>query len=86
MDEIGGDIEEIKGKLKEIEEKIYIHFDALQNNLKIFNNYFSDYSNKLYGVSWLLAYDDEGIKESKKEFGFEFTNLEGNVGSGKKRV
>lgn len=70
-----------------MEDELFVIMQALDANLKefdnklaVFNQFFSDYSRKLYDENFILSYDkdDELIK-------FHTTNIEGNQGSGKKQ-
>lgn len=58
--------------------------DAIDDKIKNFNHFFSDYCDKLYGEKYLLAYN-ENWKEEKK-FPVSIASLGGNVGTGKKKA
>lgn len=58
--------------------------DSLDEKIKIFNLFFSDYCDKLYGEKYLLAYN-ENWKEEKK-FPISIASLGGKVGTGKKKA
>lgn len=58
--------------------------NAVDENMKVFNNYFSEYCEKLYGEKYLLAYN-VNWKEEKK-FPIEVASFGGNVGTGKKKA
>mgnify|MGYP000209970298 FL=1 len=58
--------------------------DGIDEKIKKFNQFFSDYCDKLYGEKYLLAYN-ENWKEEKK-FPVSIASLGGNVGTGKKKA
>ena len=58
--------------------------DGIDEKIKKFNQFFSDYCDKLYGEKYLLAYN-ENCKEEKK-FPVSIASLGGKVGTGKKKA
>ena len=58
--------------------------NTITENLKLFNNYFSEYCEKLYGEKYLLAYNINW--KSEKKFPVEIGSFGGNVGTGKKKA
>lgn len=58
--------------------------DGIDDKIKKFNQFFSDYCDKLYGEKYLLAYN-ENWKEEKK-FPVSIASLGGKVGTGKKKA
>lgn len=57
--------------------------DAVEQNLEIFNRYYAEYSQLLYGESWLVAL--QFTPDGKTNVSLTIVNLEGNEGSGKKK-
>ena len=70
----------IKEKLKLINEEIDDKDNLIQQSIAKFNSYFSDISNRLYGVRSLLS--AEKVHDVYK---FEIGNIEGNPGTGGKK-
>lgn len=58
--------------------------DQIDKNMKIFNNTFSEYCQKLYGEKYLLAYNNNW--KSEKKFPITLASFGGNVGTGKKKA
>lgn len=58
--------------------------DGIDEKIKKFNHFFSDYCDKLYGEKYLLAYN-ENWKDEKK-FPVSIASLGGKVGTGKKKA
>lgn len=58
--------------------------EKIEDKIKIFNQIFSDYCQRLYGEKYLLAYN-ENWKEEKK-FPVSIASLGGKVGTGKKKA
>lgn len=58
--------------------------DGIDGKIKKFNQFFSDYCDKLYGEKYLLAYN-ENWKDEKK-FPISIASLGGKVGTGKKKA
>jgi uncharacterized protein YydD (DUF2326 family) len=56
----------------------------IEKNMTTFNNYFSEYCEKLYGEKYLLAYNVKWKEE--KKFPIEVASFGGNVGTGKKKA
>jgi len=90
---------EIKKSIQLLEEQEEIKQDLNQNlvdiqkqmengdieeKIKKFNQFFSDYCDKLYGEKYLLAYN-ENWKEEKK-FPVSIASLGGKIGTGKKKA
>ena len=58
--------------------------DGIDEKIKKFNHFFSDYCDKLYGEKYLLAYNDNWKEE--KKFPVSIASLGGKVGTGKKKA
>lgn len=72
---------EAEDTLKEINEKYEKSLRELEASISHFNQYFQDYAKALYEEDFIFSYDD-----SKESLKFLINNLEGNVGSGKKKA
>lgn len=70
----------IESELNNINIGIVSKDDVIQNRITLFNKYFSELSNRLYGEYYLLS-------SQKKDKGYDLivTNLEGNPSTGKKK-
>ena len=70
----------IENELNNINVGILSKDDVIQNRITLFNRYFSELSNRLYGEYYLLS-------SQKKDKGYDLivTNLEGNPSTGKKK-
>ncbi len=80
--EISNDkLQQIDKELKEIEEGIISNDELIQTRIAEFNKFFADISNRLYGEEFVLSPD-------RNEKGYELiiTDLDGNIGTGKKKV
>ena len=71
-------LEETLSKINDCYQK---SLEELENNISNFNKYFQEYAKKLYGDNFIFSFDD-----SKGALRFFINNLEGNVGSGKKKA
>lgn len=69
-------------KLADIEKQM--SGEKAEDKVRIFNQIFSDYCQRLYGEKYLFAYN-ENWKEEKK-FPVSIASLGGNVGTGKKKA
>lgn len=69
-------------QISEIDKKT--NNNSVVDKMKIFNHYFSDYSNKLYGEKYFLTYNSEW-KDVKNGFPVTAGSLGGAVGTGKKK-
>lgn len=69
-------------KIQEIEAQI--DENEIDKKMKIFNNIFSEYCEKLYGEKYLLAYNSNWKTEDK--FPVSVASFGGNVGTGKKKA
>lgn len=80
------DQEKIKNDLCEKIQEIEAQIDEneIDKRMKVFNNIFSDYCNKLYGEKYLMAYNSNWKEE--KKFPVTVSSLGGNVGTGKKKA
>lgn len=58
--------------------------DNIDEKIKKFNQFFSDYCDKLYGEKYLLAYNENWKTENK--FPVSVASLGGKVGTGKKKA
>ncbi|TGZ99488.1 DUF2326 domain-containing protein, partial [Rodentibacter pneumotropicus] len=77
---INEQIKEAQIKLQEIQSKIDKGDTSLKENITIFNEYFSNISNILYGKKYFLSYSDGEVKE------FQIKDFSGNPGSGEKQA
>lgn len=73
---------ELQNQIEEITEQI--DDNNVEDNLKLFNKFFSEYCEKLYGEKYLLAYNSNW--EAEKKFPIAVASMEGNVGAGKKKA
>lgn len=69
-------------KIQEIEAKY--DENEIQKKMRVFNNIFSTYCEKLYGEKYLLAYNNNWKIE--KRFPITVASFGGNVGTGKKKA
>ena len=69
-------------QISEIDQKT--NSNSVVDKMKMFNHYFSDYSNKLYGEKYFLTYNSEW-KDVKNGFPVTAGSLGGVVGTGKKK-
>jgi uncharacterized protein YydD (DUF2326 family) len=70
----------IESELKGINEGIISGDDLIQGRITLFNKYFSDLSNQLYGEYYLLS-----TQKTEKGYDLIVTNIEGNPSTGKKK-
>lgn len=70
----------IENELNSINEGITSGDDLIQSRITIFNKYFSDLSNQLYGEYYLLS-----TQKTEKGYDLIVTNIEGNPSTGKKK-
>jgi uncharacterized protein YydD (DUF2326 family) len=70
----------IETELISINEGITSGDDVIQNRITLFNKYFSDISNQLYGEYYLLS-----TQNTEKGYDLIVTNIEGNPSTGKKK-
>ena len=73
---------ELNTKIQEIDEQT--DENTIEENLKLFNNFFSEYCEKLYSEKYLLAYNSNWKEE--KKFPITVASFGGNVGTGKKKA
>lgn len=66
-------LEFVNGKLGDLEP-------MLESNVTIFNEYFSDFSRKLYNEEFFLSYENRN-----GNYKFDIQNIQANVGGGKKK-
>ncbi|MGP0584391.1 DUF2326 domain-containing protein [Paenibacillus timonensis] len=78
--------ESIKSNLISQIQEIESMYDEneIENKMRIFNNIFSVYCEKLYGEKYLLAYNNNWKNE--KKFPVTIASFGGNVGTGKKKA
>ncbi len=69
-------------ELSDIKEQM--NNEKTEDKIKIFNQIFSDYCEKLYGEKYLLDYNENWKKE--KKFPVTIGAIQGNVGTGKKKA
>lgn len=70
----------IETELNSINEGIVSEDELIQGRITIFNKYFSDLSNQLYGEYYLLS-----TQKTEKGYDLIITNIEGNPSTGKKK-
>ena len=70
----------IETELNGINEGITSGDDLIQSRITLFNKYFSDLSNQLYGEYYLLS-----TQKTEKGYDLIVTNIEGNPSTGKKK-
>lgn len=70
----------IESELKGINEGIISGDHLIQGRITLFNKYFSDLSNQLYGEYYLLS-----TQKTEKGYDLIVTNIEGNPSTGKKK-
>ncbi len=70
----------IETELNGINEGITSGDDLIQSRITLFNKYFSDFSNQLYGEYYLLS-----TQKTDKGYELIVTNIEGNPSTGKKK-
>ena len=70
----------IESELKGINEGINSGDGLIQGRITLFNKYFSDLSNQLYGEYYLLS-----TQKTEKGYDLIVTNIEGNPSTGKKK-
>ncbi len=79
------DSEDEKTNLRDALLKMEEKFEALKidldENISIFNSFFTDYAKKLYAENFLFVYDD-----SKDSLKFQLDNRDSNVGGGKQKA
>ncbi|HMS41304.1 MAG TPA: DUF2326 domain-containing protein [Pyrinomonadaceae bacterium] len=74
-------LQQIEKELKEIEEGITSNDELIQDRIAEFNKFFADISNRLYGEEFVLSPD-----RNDKGYELIITDLDGNIGTGKKKV
>jgi len=72
--------EAVEDKIQALTAQLKSHLSAFSEVITEFNLYYSSFSNKLYGEEYFLIH--EVIKDKVK---FSIDNVNGNVGSGKKK-
>ena len=75
-------INESNEKITTINNEIQKYYEDLQIKLGIFNKYFSEYAMKFYNESYYIS---TSVSEKAKCYKFELSNLNGNIGTGKKK-
>ncbi|KFX03067.1 hypothetical protein KP22_16805 [Pectobacterium betavasculorum] len=73
-------------KIKEISIKIEKEIDNFDNNIKIFNKYFSIYTRKLYEEEFILTFSEKNGVYDFKIDPVGVVNSKGNLGDGKKKA
>lgn len=71
----------LETRLTGLNRKYELALSGFQENISVFNKYFSKYAKSLYDENFIFTYDDAG--ETLK---FLIENIDGNVGSGKKKA
>jgi len=80
LQESKNNLDTVDKRLNEIDNDIYSNDSIFKERITEFNKYFSKITNDLYGESYLLS-------SSKEEcYDLVVTNVEGNLGTGKKKV
>lgn len=69
-------------KITSINDEIQKYYEDLQVKLGIFNKYFTEYAMKFYNESYYIS---TLVSEKTKCYKFELSNLNGNIGTGKKK-
>lgn len=75
-------IDECDKKIVAVNDEIQKYDKELQTKLSIFNKYFSEYAMKFYNESYCIS---SLVSEKTKCYKFELSNLNGNIGTGKKK-
>ncbi len=75
-------IDECNKKIVAVNDKLQKYDKELQTKLSIFNKYFSEYAMKFYNESYCIS---TLVSEKTKCYKFELSNLNGNIGTGKKK-
>ncbi|MBU0473281.1 MAG: DUF2326 domain-containing protein [Bacteroidetes bacterium] len=73
-------LKNIETELNDINDGITSGDDLIQSRITLFNKYFSDLSNQLYGEYYLLS-----TQKTEKGYDLIVTNIEGNPSTGKKK-
>lgn len=73
-------IDSYKEELKNIDKTILSKEELLRERITIFNKYFSEISQKLYGEQFVLSYD-----RNEKGYELKISTISGNPGTGKKK-
>ena len=73
-------LERITDELETINSNINSKDDLIQKRITLFNKYFTNISNKLYGEEYLLS-----SQKNEKGYDLIVTNIEGNPSTGKKK-
>ena len=76
-------IDECNKKIITINDEIQKYDKELQAQLSIFNKYFSEYAMKFYNESYCIS---TSISDKTKCYKFELSNINGNIGTGKKKA
>lgn len=79
--------ENLKNK-QNIDDKIFklkeaLNAEKINNNIELFNKFFTEYSQKMYGEKYLFAYNSNWEKQNG--FPVQISNFNGNVGTGMKK-
>lgn len=73
-------LKNIELELESINEGIVSSNDLIQNRITVFNKYFTEFSNQLYGEYYILS-----TQQTEKGYDLIVTNIEGNPSTGKKK-
>lgn len=73
-------LKSLEAELEDINNGITSADELIQQRITVFNKYFSDFSNQLYNEYYLLS-----TNQTSKGYNLVVTNIEGNVGTGKKK-
>lgn len=81
IEKVDAQIKTTKKSLAEVNKSLAEFQDSLDKELEIFNKYYTEISNELYGEQFVLSYDinDRDIYE------FNVTAMRGAIGAGKKK-
>ena len=78
-----GESKELKEKLDNLVEEMHRNTELLDENLKIFNFYFSKYTEQLTGQKYLLSFN---LTKDTNIFKFQIDEFNHNPGSGEKQA
>lgn len=82
LEDAQNDISYLEKEIQKINLKI--NPDEIEEKNKVFNSFFSDYCDKLYGEKYLFTYNNEWRK-MKGGFPVQLDSLKGKVGTGTKK-
>ena len=74
------ELQETRNRLAQINSQIEKLDESIENNIALFNRYFAEISNKLYGEKFILS-----SKKNNRGYELNISALTGNLGTGKKK-